>query len=305
MWQEVRRDSHSTHRLYSHPNMRRCPSPDLSDLLASVSLQERTEAGSRPAPLPVNDLETAEEILPVFDIDEIWESLTPEERGEGTTRRLEVKKKGKQKAVPPPGPAPPPGPPLLSRPASQSLPPAPAHAALPKSAPLYVYSSPATPETETTHWYRAAHATQGVAGSGVRAVVKSPRNKRQKHAAFVVFWGHSPGVKETWAETQAATSKFSCAIYQVPLDIARIPTPVPDDRASIARLCSSRHSTDYWYVCFKGVNPGVFSTWIECALNIHGVKNATHQSFERYDIARREYETALSGGHVAVLRTRR
>ncbi|KAJ7197832.1 hypothetical protein GGX14DRAFT_573975 [Mycena pura] len=299
--------------------------PSLEELFAAVSLDERNEGGSHPAPQSISN-------LPVFDIDEIWESLTPEERGEGTTRPLDLKKKipvHNPASTSPPRPAPPPAAPAPP-PAAPAPPPAAPPAPLPGLSAVYAYSNLTTAKTETKHWYQAANATQGVTGGRVHAVVKSPKKKSRRAAAYVVFWGHSPGVKETWAETEAATSGFRGAIYQgypsrplaqsafdfaavrgwtsafsVPLDIARVPLPVPDNPSTIARLHASRDPSEWWYVCYKGVNPGVFPTWIEYALNTQCISNSVHQSFERYDVARSEYEAAQSEGKVSILHTRR
>ena len=46
-----------------------------------------------------------------------------------------------------------------------------------------------------------------------------------------------------------------------------------------------------WYVVWKGVEPGIYNTWIECKRQIDGFENAIYKSFESLDAAAKAYNS--------------
>nr|GAT43315.1 predicted protein [Mycena chlorophos] len=48
-----------------------------------------------------------------------------------------------------------------------------------------------------------------------------------------------------------------------------------------------------WYVVYKGVNPGLYPTYLECALNTCGVRLAVHQAYNTLADALVSFRAAL------------
>ncbi|KAJ7615077.1 hypothetical protein DFH06DRAFT_1343930 [Mycena polygramma] len=198
---------------------------------------------------------------------------------------------------------------------------------------LYTYTSPRASGT-SRHWSEAANATQGSPNSRVRALRKS-KVRKPPAVAYAVFRGRTIGVMSSWSDVEAATSGVRFALQQgysrqedaeavfefadnngwtcrgtrwstIPISPDQAPLPLPDS-ASLPPahgLSSFRRDDDLWYVVYQGVNPGVFSTSLECSLNTLGVACASHDSAPSYDEARRNFRRALGRGEVCVRRTR-
>ncbi|KAJ7225378.1 hypothetical protein GGX14DRAFT_556182 [Mycena pura] len=238
-----------------------------------------------------------------------------------------------------PGPSPPrtPEPPASPLQRARSLPATPAAgtagtAVTASSRRVYIYSSPTKPRTYTTSWSEASTATQGTSGGEVKALRKS-KKRRGGTAAYVVFRGRRIGVMDTWDEARAAISQFRFAIHQRyathelatrafawasengwtfegeawvarPVDIARAPLPVASDdpsRLPARRLCA-RNPGDPWYVVYQGINPGIFPTSFECALNVQGIELASCDHADTFAEARARFDTANSNGEVRARR---
>ena len=48
-----------------------------------------------------------------------------------------------------------------------------------------------------------------------------------------------------------------------------------------------------FYVVWKGVNPGIYSSWTDCQLQIQGYKGAIYKSFESLLIHRKRQNMPL------------
>lgn len=58
-----------------------------------------------------------------------------------------------------------------------------------------------------------------------------------------------------------------------------------------------------WYVVWVGVTPGIYSSWVECKLQINGYKGARYKSFK--DISRAEAEEIYTQGYAAAVAKKR
>ncbi|KAJ7050215.1 hypothetical protein C8F01DRAFT_1264297 [Mycena amicta] len=219
-------------------------------------------------------------------------------------------------APPPPStPSPPPSPNLLAPVRRQ-----------------YLYSSPTVPATVTTEWSQAARHTQGVQNGQVRLVAQQS-GPRKKPVCWAVFRGRNLGVFNTWALAEAAVIGFRLAVFQgyanvvaahhafdyavahgytsttpqargLPLPLAEIPASIVDASHAIvdeARLLP-RASDDRWYIVYQGVNPGVYATYLEAALNTNGIRLSSHDSRETLSAAIAAFQVAQDRGDVQVRR---
>ncbi|KAJ7028875.1 hypothetical protein C8F04DRAFT_1265439 [Mycena alexandri] len=189
----------------------------------------------------------------------------------------------------------------------------------------YYYDSP-TRSGHTTEWSVAGTATQGVPGAHVRGV--SPRKKKTKKAAYVVFCGRRCGVFETWSQTkplvdgvrncifrgyttlEAAESAFAYAVVRSwtrtsdsALSTTLLPQPIDaQPRNNIHNpLNHSEALDDRWYVVYRGIFPGVYRSHLECQLNVLGVRRALHESVHGRDTAFSKYQEALAARRVSAL----
>ncbi|KAJ6476567.1 hypothetical protein DFH09DRAFT_1342449 [Mycena vulgaris] len=185
---------------------------------------------------------------------------------------------------------------------------------------IYRYSTPHT-RTYTPDSSEAGHATQGTAGH-VRVVQRAHRPRRVKAKAYVVFRGTKIGVFESWDSVcegyptrQDAERAFKLAddngwtycsgsARPPPPSIAHAPLPIlPHAPLPPSALVARRHG-DPWYVVYAGVNPGVFASYVECALNVLGIHNAVHESvLGGYKAAWAKFEEAQARGEVSTRRT--
>ncbi|KAJ7017141.1 hypothetical protein C8F04DRAFT_1279936 [Mycena alexandri] len=285
-------------------------------------------------PPPMAILDNATAPLPVYDIDEIFATLTLEERA-SPTRRRRRRSRPPAPVTPPPDyediasrRSPPRTPTARPPPSSSSSPP-------PSSSPtVYKVSSPAQ-TGYLADWSEAANLTRASPHTTVRAVRKTPAKRRSKKAAYVVFRGRSIGVFLTWEEVSRATSGVRFALQQgyttvddaqvafdtavskgwtcasdfwraTPVLPSQAPAPLTTDPAMDADTRSRRRSVEAhsWYVVYAGVNPGVFATSLECALNVLGIESSLHESTPTYADAVAKFQRATARGEVRVCRAR-
>ncbi|KAJ7165385.1 hypothetical protein C8R46DRAFT_1220515 [Mycena filopes] len=194
--------------------------------------------------------------------------------------------------------------------AARTPPPSPSRA-------VYLYETP-TKRGLTTSWALAGSATQGIPGAHVRAVVKSPKKKRNAPAAgYAVFVGRVPGVFETWAQARLLVDGVKGSIFRgyrtlddasaayayalekgwtrvcglamstttTPTSLTNpLPTPLPlatrpPAPAGTNPLHGSESLDDTWYVVYRGILPGVYRSILEASLNTVGVSGALFEGF--------------------------
>ncbi|KAJ7430336.1 hypothetical protein FB451DRAFT_1422840 [Mycena latifolia] len=195
--------------------------------------------------------------------------------------------------------------PLLSSPELPTSPPFKVHQKSAPSTPacsqlpVYRFSSP-TKAGYTPDWFDAGSATQGVPGGSVRTVVKSPKASKAPASAYVVFFGRKVGVFVQWSQVQSLITGFrgafqsgfpSHAAAEKALEYARAkgwtgdssrflqPLPLPSSYEPNCLNAPNLVVPPQWYVVSRGVHPGIYSSGLECHLNIAGVKSALHKSF--------------------------
>ncbi|KAJ7605233.1 hypothetical protein DFH06DRAFT_1150624 [Mycena polygramma] len=89
----------------------------------------------------------------------------------------------------------------------------------------------------------------------------------------------------------------------VPLSSSLAPQPWGTASTPSTALCP-REPSDPWYVVYSGVNPGIFGTSVECALNVLGIRSSYHEKFATYDEAVADFARATAEGEVHVRRAR-
>ncbi|KAJ7436469.1 hypothetical protein B0H11DRAFT_2256174 [Mycena galericulata] len=282
--------------------------------------------------------------LPVYDIDEIFASLTLEEQAEverpppRRRRRARTSDGSSTRVDAPP-----------STPPRPLTPDQPVLASLSETATLYRFSSP-TKSGLTEDWSEAAHAMQ-TASAQVRAMRK-PRKKRSKKVAYVVFRGRHVGIMSTWHvffwtsrlrtayqgssprdEVEDAISGIPFAIHKgfasretamaafqhaeanawtstavawtsLPISMTRAPLPVADATPTSLPAVATRDPKDPWYVVYAGINPGIFPTSVECMLNVLGIQDSVYESVPTFSEAQAKFARALRRGEVSVQRRR-
>ncbi|KAJ7178544.1 hypothetical protein C8R43DRAFT_942197 [Mycena crocata] len=260
---------------------------------------------------------------PLYDIDEILASLTLEDDG----------KDPRPDSSPTPPPKSPEPPATPERRSTRSAPCTPARqrADPHSSSTIYVFQSPQK-SGFTSDWSEAANATQGTSRSHVRAVYKTAKSRTGKILAYVVFRGRTIGVFESWDPVRVSTTGVRFALHQgymsveaahhafslaqengwtrtasatllsSPINITNAPLPISEGAPLIVSQLFARGTTDAWYVVYAGVNPGVFGSYIECALNVLGIRNSSHESIVGYDLARLKFSDAAGRGEVHVRR---
>ncbi|KAJ7149522.1 hypothetical protein C8R43DRAFT_951993 [Mycena crocata] len=152
-------------------------------------------------------------------------------------------------------------------PSSPELPRTPPRATVHKSVPVtpaksggFHYTSP-TKEGYNIDWLRAGAISQGVAGG---AVAKVPNPSGSFMPAYAVFCGHNVGAHENWIDAHrqitGARSPFQCKFH------------------SLAAAEKGHRGPTRWFVVAQGINPGIYSSALECHLNVAGVPNSRFKS---------------------------
>ncbi|KAJ7814315.1 hypothetical protein B0H13DRAFT_1924909 [Mycena leptocephala] len=292
------------------PRSDRAPRPlyDLDEIIPTLTPtdlpRERPRRRARrpqSAPVPNDDNDNAPR--PLYDIDVILATLTLDDP---PPQRPDID--------PPPYTPTTPRRPISSRPTVTSSP------------SLYLFESP-TQAGVSSDWSQAAHATQGISGAHVDAL-RRPSKPATTKRAWVVFRGRRIGVCDTWATAKASVNAYRFALHQgypdraqavaafeftqgrgwtceagawsaLPVSPRHAPMPIPTGGALPTTHLSSRRPADPYYVVFKGINPGVFGTSVECALNVLGVSGSVHQRAPTYLEALEMFQRAEGRGESA------
>ncbi|KAJ7178665.1 hypothetical protein C8R43DRAFT_1118037 [Mycena crocata] len=232
---------------------------------------------------------------PLYDIDEIFATLTLEEKGE------------RPSPPPPPSTLPLPPPPTTPKPSI-------ARHQTPDATPtVYQYSSPTDSGYSTRCESRYPGRTEFC---GARCPTR-PKPRSVPKAAHVVYRGSDTGVFDNWEQAQRATTGVRFAIHQgyatrtqalaafewahingwvcksdswLPIALASSDAPHPVDlTATTAPLLPARQPEDPWYIVYAGVNPGVFPTYLESALNHLGINASRHESVKTFEEAKERF----------------
>ncbi|KAJ7195284.1 hypothetical protein B0H12DRAFT_1245608 [Mycena haematopus] len=197
---------------------------------------------------------------------------------------------------------------------------------------VYSVTSPGRSEL-FEDWSAARSAVHRTPQSRVQAVRHGTKHPGSRKAvAYVVFRGRSVGVFGSWPEAKTATHGVRFALHQGypsreqaerayeyahskgwtcdslawtagPVPSAAAPLPFGQNsgrRAALEESCEDNS----WYVVYAGINPGVFATSLECALNVLGIKNSLHEKVVGLGEARTKFLRAAEQGNVAIRRTR-
>ncbi|KAF7318030.1 hypothetical protein HMN09_00310300 [Mycena chlorophos] len=179
-------------------------------------------------------------------------------------------------------------------------------------------------------------------GTSRRFVPTSPRvrpgpvrTSLAKTSVFVVFRGYSIGIKENMREVNASIGDFRGEVFQgypdtqsaerafkvasaagltstislrsgrLPIEVAAAPRPLePEDLHNNDRL-QGRAWNDSWYVCYVGIEPGVYPTWIECAVNAKWAKSGEWEVFRSFGDAYEAYCRAATSNRTRISRVGR
>ncbi|KAJ7752279.1 hypothetical protein B0H16DRAFT_1723625 [Mycena metata] len=193
----------------------------------------------------------------------------------------------------------------------------------PQTGAQYEYTSP-TATGRTLSWFQAGALTQGVPGASVRTVRGHPSRSHstRRAAAYAVFFGGEIGVFTSWADVESRIKGHGLAIYGgyasaeaavAALHYARekgwtgdsnpppynagppIPSQLHDNP-----LNAGTDNTNWYAVC-RGIAPGVYRSWLECSLNVSGVKNSLHAAYNTRAKAEEAFNLALRRGLVKTL----
>ncbi|KAJ7225331.1 hypothetical protein GGX14DRAFT_556139 [Mycena pura] len=183
--------------------------------------------------------------------------------------------------TPPPAAPPPPS----TTPPPTAPPPPPATTPPSSARRVYQLSSPTQPPTYTQYWTKVQRATKGF-----------------RHS---VQQGYPTVSQATRAYEYAQEQGWTLTVpryHGLMLDIASVPRPLEtNDPAVIGDRLDPRIPEDPWYIVYKGVNPGIFPTFLECALNTSGVKGASYDKWPTFVDALRTFNGAKRRGEVAEL----
>ncbi|KAJ7035428.1 hypothetical protein C8F04DRAFT_1258980 [Mycena alexandri] len=229
-------------------------------------------------------------------------------------------------------PPPPPLPPNYS-------PPVPTTPARPNSR-VYQFQTP-TRSGRTREWSEASHHTQGVPHALVRTIQSPTTPRTKKRGAYTVFYGRQPGVFKHWfgvGGAQVQVTGVPSAVHQGYATVAEaeaafnyalerswvavrgsrppspselpqtaIPTlPLPQDlTVSIHNpLHGASPSTPKWYIVYTGISPGIYASYLECALNTLGLSSARYDSADSREEAERRWAVAVAGTNVNIVTPR-
>ncbi|KAJ7607210.1 hypothetical protein FB45DRAFT_877903 [Roridomyces roridus] len=198
---------------------------------------------------------------------------------------------------------------------------------------VYQVSSPTRGLELTPDWSEAAHTAHNEPGARVRALRRNPK-KRGSKSVYVVFRGHTIGIKNTWAEVEQATLGFRFAQYQgyrsravaqatflhaqqngwtstnpawtaVPISAALAPHPIADHQGNPSPpVIARREAHQPWHIVYVGVHPGIFATYLECALNVLGIDGSWNDRAETFAEAQAKFARAVSRGEIMLGETK-
>ncbi|KAJ7601902.1 hypothetical protein DFH06DRAFT_1351896 [Mycena polygramma] len=256
--------------------------------------------------------------VPVYDIDEIFASFTIEERLYYNITSDD------DNDIPPPARAPTYKPPDAQRRPAPTQPTLSASTAGSRSLSARPTRNPGNVQYRPSPQLRRKPEPPAVARPNApNALGTSPRPARRRIVAYVVFRGRRIGVFYSWHLVHQATSGLSFALQQgyasTELAIASFevaqrhgwtfqsaaPSPVtlprhaplpiaPGDDLNAPGLFP-REPNDPYYVVYAGINPGVFGTYLECALNVLAVPSSSHKRLPTYPEALRSFQIHTRG----------
>ncbi|KAF9006908.1 hypothetical protein BDZ89DRAFT_1144583 [Hymenopellis radicata] len=174
----------------------------------------------------------------------------------------------------------------------------------------------------TGHWYEAG--SQQHENAQVQCLSPKRRQPRRKDPVYVVFRGSHPGVYADFQDVQGTVDGQSGVLWASYLTLAlaasayqygrRQPglvysTQSPPPTRTFKRVCledpklalypgdtplsQGAHRTS-WHVVYCGIQPGVYRTYIEAAIQYIGVPGALYETYATYGQARDEYMCACS-----------
>ncbi|KAJ7649149.1 hypothetical protein DFH06DRAFT_1332170 [Mycena polygramma] len=224
-------------------------------------------------------------------------------------------------------------------PASPELPPSPAAPRVSRSTPSTPHGPARTPgyevssPTKSGHvvsWLEAGSLSQGVRGASAKKSAASRSRARSRPGAYAVFFGGRVGAFTDWADVQASITGNGLAIHcgfpgmpeaEAAVDYARtlgwtadstapthvsstpVPASHPDNLPASypdnPLTCGA--DPDVWYAVCRGLVPGVYRSWVECALNTVGIKGNLCSSFPTQSAAEKAYGDVHKSGYTRVL----
>ncbi|KAJ7716566.1 hypothetical protein B0H16DRAFT_1741229 [Mycena metata] len=187
----------------------------------------------------------------------------------------------------------------------------------PQTAPHYTYSSPAG-AGRTISWFQAGALTQGVPNASVHGVGTSRPRSRPKSAAYTIFFGGEIGTFTSWTDVQPRIGGHGIAIFagypslaaaDAALAYARArgwtgdSNPPPYDAhppvpSNFDDNPFNEGSPQRWYVVCRGVAPGLYRSFLECSLNVSGIKGSLHNSWDTREDAEYAFNYAERAGLV-------
>ncbi|KAJ7122479.1 hypothetical protein C8R46DRAFT_1050553 [Mycena filopes] len=175
---------------------------------------------------------------------------------------------------------------------------------------------------KTVSWLEAGALTLQVRGAAAAGSgVKRRKTRTGPHPAYGVFYGGKVGVFERWVDVNRSITGHGAAIHcgfpsvasaHAALSYARAQGWTGDSTVSAAaepvaaRPYAKNPLNDgadgVWYAVCRGVVPGVYRSWLECALNTVGIRGNLSCSFGTQGEAEAAYAAALTAGYVRVIR---
>ncbi|KAJ6542990.1 hypothetical protein B0H19DRAFT_1077013 [Mycena capillaripes] len=170
----------------------------------------------------------------------------------------------------------------------------------------YIVDSP-TMVGRTILWLEAGAHTLGVSGASARSTGRRSGPRKSPAKAYAVFYGGKVAVFQAWADVQHSITGNGLAIYagfpsveaaEAALAYARTKgwtaDSSPPTNTSPAAIASASYED----------NPlnasGTISLWtyLECSLNVCGVKGNLYSSFPTHEEAESAFSAALAGNWV-------
>ncbi|KAJ7048442.1 hypothetical protein C8F01DRAFT_1094902 [Mycena amicta] len=183
---------------------------------------------------------------------------------------------------------------------------------------LSVAVSTVRTNAQLTSRAQAASVQHSPGGSAIALRKNKPKHLKKMAEVPELTISHRPAVQElivnfrfalqfgceSVAEAQAlvdfASAKgwmsTSSTFRSRPLSLDSIPRPCSSASDLVGR--PPHKERDPWYICYIGVHPGVYSSYLECALNTLGVSGNVHDHRETFEAALDEFMWAELDGHV-------
>ncbi|KAJ7168432.1 hypothetical protein C8R46DRAFT_1217836 [Mycena filopes] len=194
---------------------------------------------------------------------------------------------------------------------------------------LYAYQTPVD-QGVTRSWPEAAARTQAVPSASPLRLMPRGKSSR-KNRGYAVFFGLDIGAFKSWHDVQPLVIGVSCSLYQgystfaqataafdyaarvgwtriirpssvltINSALLRLPNPVSAHDGATP-LHPGTEEGGSWYVVYSGMTPGVYGSYLECAINTIGLPSAVHDSFDGKAAALAAFQDATEQGRVKVL----